>query len=138
MESLVQLLPGGVISFLLFHFTSRDELSIKQKLPKIRFFRFEICPNIRFYYKDKVLHFHHWMNMLILLGISIPLHGAIADSTFSKSFLWGGILQGLLTPNSGKIIYRQNEEWLSVKTAYLRKELLHSPLRLLKKGKDLI
>ena len=138
MESIAHLLPGGVFSFILFHFASRDELSVKHRLPKIKFFRFQICPNIRFYYKDKVLHFHHWLNMLILLGISVPLHGVIADSAFSKSFLCGGILQGLLTPNSGKFIYRQNEEWLTEKTAYLRKDLLRSPLRLLKKGRDLI
>ena len=55
MESLVQLLPGGVISFLLFHFTSRDELSIKQKLPKIRFFLMKHINEIfgRFGFKQK-------------------------------------------------------------------------------------
>ena len=118
---LLHYLPASALSFVFFHFASRDELKMKGKLPKVKISKVEISPNIRIYFKNRVLHMHHWLNLSILLAISIPVHNALLDAQFTKGLFMGGILQGLLSPNSSKIIYKKGEIWVTTHVPYTQK-----------------
>lgn len=132
MGFLAYYLPGTILSFIIFHFTTRDELPVKSKLPKLKFHKFEFSPNLRIVTDKKIIHFHHWMACLLLLGISIPLTNGFWDAHFTKGMFMGGIVQGLLLPNSSKIIYNRDEAWVTFKQSYLQHQVFQTPLRLLK------
>lgn len=118
---LLNYLPASALSFAFFHFTSRDESKVKNRLPKVKISKVEVSPNIKIYFKNRVIHMHHWLNLSILLAISIPVHNALLDAQFTKGLFMGGILQGILLPNSGKIFYKNGEVWLTNSASYTNK-----------------
>lgn len=124
MELLVHYLPGSVFSFLYFHFITRDDLTVKRKLPNIKVKMIEVSPNIRIHTNKKIIHVHHWISLAILLLVSIPVHNALFDANFTKGFFMGGIVQGLMIPNSGKIIYPKDEVWLTIQKSFLENSVI--------------
>lgn len=100
---LIAFLPGAIAAIPTMHYLTHPK-KLKSRIPRVKYSRFELSPNIRIQIKDKKIWMHHWLNFAILLGISIPITNSILDAHFTKGFLVGGILQGLLYPDRHKII----------------------------------
>lgn len=104
---LFSIVPSAIAGYTAFHLTKYPNGKVGKKLPKVRIKNIELSPSIRLNIKDHTIHFHHWMNLAILLLISIPMTGSLWDSAFTKAFLVGGIVQGLTFPDRKKIIYKK-------------------------------
>lgn len=98
-------LPGAAVSAVLFHYFTHPNSKVKKRIPALKISRIQLTPNIRLNLLGKTIHFHHWLNLSILLAISIPA-GGLLDYHFTKGFLIGGIAQGLLYPDAGRLIYK--------------------------------
>lgn len=133
MEFLAHYLPGSLFSFLYFHYMTRDELPVKAKLPKIKFKMLEISPNIRIHTNKNIIHVHHWISLGLMFLVSIPIHNALLDANFTKGFFVGGIVQGLMIPNSGKIVYPKEEVWLTIQKRFLENTVIKYSYNYLKK-----
>lgn len=72
----------------------------KHKLPPIKLGNLEILPNVRFHFKGKTYHFHHWLLLSIFTLISSYfLYETILNGMYLKSAVAGGIIQGLRYPD---------------------------------------
>jgi len=83
--------------------------NIWKNYPRLKIKGLELLPSIRILIKGKIIHFHHWFNLTLLLCVSIFVTGGILDSWITRGALLGGIIQGLTTPspNARKIIYHK-------------------------------
>jgi hypothetical protein len=107
---LMSVLPATVLGYTAFHLTKYPHGKVGKKLPKIKVRGIELSPSIKLNLKDHTIHFHHWMNLAILLAISVPMTGTLWDSAFAKAFMIGGIVQGLTFPDANKVVYRKHQE----------------------------
>jgi hypothetical protein len=101
--------PGAVSSLALFYLTSHPKSKVKRGLPRLKTKHVEVCPNIKVFMGGRTIHFHHWLNLSLLLAISIPAHGSLVDSPFTQGVLVGGILQGLTYGDALRIVYARGE-----------------------------
>jgi len=92
-------------SYKLWNVLTHPDSKIWQKIPTLRAGRFQFLPSIRFFIRGKTLHFHHWLSLSALFCLSIFITSAILDSWVTRSFMVGGIVQGLSIPSARKIIY---------------------------------
>src|SRR4030042_7041843 len=92
------------ISYMIFDIVTDPKSSIHKRLPKFKIRWFQFLPNIRIHVKGRVIFLHHWMNLSIILVITIIISGGLFDSLFPKGLLVGGILQGFTFPAWKKII----------------------------------
>ncbi|MBI2021709.1 hypothetical protein HYS93_02360 [Candidatus Daviesbacteria bacterium] len=106
MDEVIKFLPGLFLSIVLFHYLTHPKSSVRRKLPSLKKGPIEISPSIRFSLFGRTIWLHHWLNLLILLVVSIPLTVGFLDYTFTKGFLVGGIFQGLMYPDAGKIFFK--------------------------------
>lgn len=95
------------IGFLVFNIITHPYSLIRNSLPVVRFKRVQVLPTLRVRIKDRTIHFHHWMNFSILLLLTLTplISGGFLDYTYTRGFLVGGVLQGLILPDARKIIY---------------------------------
>ena len=102
---------SGLVSFLLFHLTSRPKSKINKKYPSLKFRRFELFPRINFEAKNKIFHIHHWMYLAPILLITQTVGRGIhfLQSDVLNGFIIGGILQGLMYEDSFKFIHHTKE-----------------------------
>jgi hypothetical protein len=105
----ISMLPSAIAGYTTFHLTKYPNGKVGKKLPTVKIKNIEISPSIRLNLRDHTIHFHHWMNLAILLLISVPMTGSLWDSALTKAFLVGGIVQGLTFPDRQKIIYKNNK-----------------------------
>ncbi len=104
---LMSIVPATVLGYTAFHLTKYPHGKVGKKLPKVKVKGIELSPSIRLNLKNHTIHFHHWMNLAILLAISVPMTGTLWDSAIAKSFMVGGIIQGLTFSDANKIIYKK-------------------------------
>lgn len=97
------------ISYKIWNYLSHPNSKVWNNLPQIKLRWFQLFPSVRIFIKGRVIHFHHWFSLSILLCISIFVTGGILDSWITRGALMGGIIQGLTTksPTARKIIYRK-------------------------------
>lgn len=100
-------LPATLLGYATLRLTSNPQGKLRNKLPAYKLGFLQISPEIKIHAFDTTIHFHHWVNLSILLVLSIYLSYGILDTMFAKAFLIGGILQGLRYPDRHKIIYRK-------------------------------
>lgn len=105
---IAHLVPAGVASYTFFKFVTNPQGKINKKLPRVKLKTFELSPEIRINIGKRSIHMHHWVNLSILLAISIPATGALFDSSIMKALMVGGILQGLTYPDAKQIIKFKN------------------------------
>jgi len=100
---------SAIIGYFTFRVTSHPDSKVWKRLPQVKVKWFQVFPSIRIFIKGRVIHFHHWFSLSILLCISIFVSGGILDSWITRGVLMGGIIQGLTTqsPTARKIIYRK-------------------------------
>ena len=106
----MSILPATVLGYTTFHLTKYPNGKFGKKLPNLKLKAIELSPSIRLNIREHTIHFHHWMNLAILLAISVPMTGALWDSVFAKAFLVGGIVQGLTFPDRRKIYYKKTNK----------------------------
>lgn len=69
--------------------------------------RLHVFPVFRMRIFGRVIHFHHWVNLSILLGLSFFITSGILTYLITKGVLLGGIIHGLRLPKEHrKIIYK--------------------------------
>ncbi len=114
---LYSFLPGAMAAIPTLHMLTHPKSRIKKRfLPKLKYSRIELNPKsgayIRLKMGNKSIGFHHWMNFAIILAVSIPATWAVLDAHFTKGFLAGGILQGLLYSDRHKIFFTNKSKKL--------------------------
>lgn len=103
----LSLLPATAFGYLTFRATTHPKARIRKKLPNIRVKRVQVFPVLRVNIFGRVIHFHHWINLSILLALSGLTQIGILDHSIVRGILLGGIIQGLRLPKEHrKIIYR--------------------------------
>ncbi len=100
---------SSFVGFLVFYLLSHPNSRVHHKLPKIQIKWLELLPSVRITISGKVFHIHHWFGFSIILVISILIDTGILGSVFTKGFLAGGIVQGIFTPHSGKLVYKKKD-----------------------------
>lgn len=100
-------IPAVLIGYALFMGLTHQKSPVWRRLEKRAFKakRLQILPSVRYQHRDKIFHFHHWMNFSILLAISLFFNVKVLDHTITQGLLVGGIIQGLQDPMSRKFIY---------------------------------
>lgn len=89
---------GIIVGYIIFFLASHDHhpKSIKKKLPSIKIKYLEISPNIKVNIRNRQIHLHHWLSLMIIFGVAVYYQQQIFDSlTALKGFLLGGAAQGL-------------------------------------------
>jgi hypothetical protein len=94
-------------SFSVCSLFTHPKSKIWKHYPKLKIKRLELLPSVRITIKGRVIHLHHWMNLSIILVITIFM--GVMDSWVTRGVLIGGIVQGLTTPSptARKIIYKK-------------------------------
>lgn len=103
----LSLVPATALGYLAFKVTTYPTSRLRRKLPNIKTKRVQVFPVIRINLLGRVIHFHHWINLSILLILSIFITGNILDYMVTKGLILGGIIHGLTLPKEHrKIIYK--------------------------------
>jgi hypothetical protein len=97
---------ASYLGFLTFNLTKYPSGKIGKKLPEVKFKAIQVSPHIKFHIKGRIIHMHHWLTLSMIIIASLFITNAFLDSYFTRSFLAGGILQGLSFPDYRRIIYR--------------------------------
>lgn len=84
---------------------STPNSKIHNKIPKIRIKSIQFLPTFKIYIKGKVIHFHHWIYMSLVLIFSFYGSSEILVSPIIKGIVSGTIIQGLTFPDWKKIIF---------------------------------
>lgn len=107
---IITFLPASVVGYKIFGVISSNKSRLWRKFPKIDFHFIEIFPSLKLRFNGKVLHFHHWFNLSILLILSILINMDFLDYTVIKGLMVGGVIQGLKTAKPRNIYYSKNRE----------------------------
>lgn len=101
-------LTASIIGYLIFYVLTHPKSSVHRKLPKLKIKGFQFFPSVTVTISGKVVHIHHWLGFSIILVISIFVDSGVLSYIFTKGILSGGILQGIFTPRSFKLVYKKD------------------------------
>ena len=102
-------LLASVIGYIFLYFYSHPKSFIHKRLPKLKIKSFQFFPSMTITISGKVIHLHHWIGFSIILVVSIFVNSGILSYIFTKGLLSGGILQGVFTPRSFRLIYKKED-----------------------------
>lgn len=102
-------LLAAIVGFFIFYVLTSPSSSVNRRLPKLKIWRLQLFPTIRLSLSGKIIHLHHWLGFSIILVVSIFIESGILASLFTKGVLSGGIVQGLFTPQSFRLIYKSED-----------------------------
>lgn len=100
-------LTASILGFIAFYILSHPKSVIHRKLPKLKIKGIQLLPSMTITIAGKIYHFHHWLSFSIILVVSIFLDSGILGTLFAKGVLSGGIIQGIFTPRSFRLIYKK-------------------------------
>jgi len=100
-------LLASIVGYIFVYFYSHPKSFIHRKLPKLKIKSFQFFPSMTITISGKVIHLHHWLGFSIILVVSIFVNSGILSLLFTKGLLSGGIIQGVFTPKSFKLIYKK-------------------------------
>lgn len=102
------ILPATLAGYLIFKATTNPTARIRRKMPNVIIKeRLHLFPVFRMRIFGRVIHFHHWVNLSILLGLSFFITSGILTYLITKGVLLGGIIHGLRLPKEHrKIMYK--------------------------------
>ncbi len=100
-------LTASIIGFLIFYVLTHPRSFVHRKLPKLKIKGFQLSPSVTVTIKGKIYHIHHWLGFSIILVVSIFVNTGVLSLIFTKGVLSGGIVQGIFTPQSFRIIYKE-------------------------------
>ncbi len=104
----LSIVPATAVGYFTFRAATHPASKFRKKMPNIIIKkRLHVFPTLRVYMFGRVFHFHHWVNLSILLIASLFVTGGVLGDLFTKGVLLGGILQGLRLPRGHRApIYR--------------------------------
>jgi hypothetical protein len=102
---LLSFLPASLLGFIAFKYISHPQHKLSHFRPKIGFWRLEVSPHVRLFISGRVVHLHHWINLSLVLTITLIINAGVLDLAVVKGAMVGGILQGLTFPDKLHIIY---------------------------------
>lgn len=118
---LLTFLPATLLGYKFFKVLSDDRKSrFAQKIPQIKIWRFQFSPSLRVFVRGRVVHFHHWLSLSILLSFTIFANAGVFDYMFTKGLMFGGIIQGLTFPDFKEVIYKVNNTSIPSTTEVVR------------------
>lgn len=95
----LSIVPATAVGYYTFKAATHPNSKIRKRMPNIVIKkRVHIFPTLRIYMFGRVFHFHHWVNLSVILVASLFVSGGILGYLFTKGVLLGGILQGLRLP----------------------------------------
>lgn len=94
MEYLLSII-SAVLGYLSLNVLSTPGSKINRRLPEIKIKKVQIMPSVKILIRGRIIHLHHWFQFTVVLVISIFVSNSFLDSITTRSFLVGGILQGL-------------------------------------------
>jgi hypothetical protein len=97
---------ASILGYLTFHLTHSEKGKVGKKLPHIKFKRVQLSPYIQLELMGRKIWLHHWVNFTVIIIISFFVTNAFLDSALTRSFLAGGIIQGLTLPDYRRIIIK--------------------------------
>ncbi len=97
---------ASYLGFLTFHLTKHPTGKLGKKLPEIKYKRVQISPSIKIHLFGRTIWIHHWLTFSLLILASMFITNAFLDNYFTRSFLAGGIVQGLSLPDYRKIVIK--------------------------------
>lgn len=103
---LLSFVPGTFLGFTLFKYLSNPKHKTARLLPNIKLWRFELSPCFKIRVMGRIVHFHHWLNLSLILTISLFINLGLFDYLFTRGVMVGGIMQGLTFPDFRRIIYK--------------------------------
>lgn len=109
---------SAIVGFIVLDYITHPHSAFNKKLPKISLKFLQISPWMQLRVKGRIIHIHHWMNLSLLLVISLTIGGGILDATYTKGILLGGIIQGLTLGDWKKIIHI-NKSPSTLRSGYL-------------------
>ena len=101
----LSLLPATALGYWTFRLTTHPNARIRKKMPNLKLKRLQLFPVISFHIFGKNIHFHHWMNLSLLLAVSGLTQSAILDHNVVRALMVGGVIQGLTLPKGHKAIF---------------------------------
>src|SRR3990172_9542264 len=99
---------SSIFGFFLFYVLTHPKSAIHNNLPKLKIKWLQLFPIVAVTISGKTFHIHHWLGFGIILVVSIFVDSGILSSVFTKGILSGGVIQGLFTPKSFKLIYKKD------------------------------
>jgi hypothetical protein len=109
MPSILVFSGSGAIGYFLFNVLSHPNSRVKNRIPHVKLKWVQLTPNIRIYARGRVIIMHHWMNLSIILVISILVNQGFLDLLSTKGILLGGIVQGFTYPDWRKIVLKMED-----------------------------
>lgn len=88
---------GGYFSWKM---TSTPGSRINRRVPRIKIKNVQFLPSCIITVKGRIIHLHHWVYLTLLFCISFVGSGWF-DSWTMRSFMIGGVVQGLRFPDRG-------------------------------------
>ena len=99
-------LIASIIGYLVFYILTNPKSFVHRKLPKLKIKGLQLLPSVTVTIAGKIYHMHHWLGFSIILVVSIFVTTGVLSLIFTKGVLSGGIVQGIFTPKSFKLIYK--------------------------------
>lgn len=97
-------LLAAIVGFFIFYVLTSPRSAVHNRLPKFKIWRLQLFPTVRLSISGKIIHLHHWLGFSIILIVSIFIDSGILSYIFTKGVLSGGIVQGLFTSQSFRLI----------------------------------
>lgn len=101
MEALI----GGALGFLSFTLTSHPSSPLAGVLPKKKFRRFHVAPELKFELRNRVIHLHHWMLFIGVYALILTIDKGFLQADLVQGFVVGSIAQGLTYEDRFMFVY---------------------------------
>jgi len=98
---------ASIVGYIIFYVLTHPKSKVHNRLPDIKIKWFQFFPVITLTVSGKVVHLHHWLGFSIILVFSIFVNLGFLSHLISKGVLFGGIIQGFLTPKCFQLIYKK-------------------------------
>jgi len=97
---------GISFGYSLWLLLSHPSKFLKNKLPEIKLKSVQFLPNFRIKIKQKLFHIHHWIFLILILGILIYTTNSFTQLLLLKGFILGGAIQGITYKDRFKILIK--------------------------------
>lgn len=90
------------LGYLTFRATTHPTSRIRRKMPNLNVKRVQLFPVLRVRAFGRIIHFHHWFNLSVLLASTAFVNMGVLELPLARSLLLGGIIHGLTLPKGHK------------------------------------
>lgn len=103
----LSIIPATALGYLASRTVTHPTSRIRRKMPNIKTKRVQVFPVLRIKVFGRVIHFHHWIYLSVILAVSFFVSLGIVDYVVTKGIILGTIIHGLTLPKQHrKIVYK--------------------------------